>query len=107
MTQPKPAVIQGRYIALYGDTGPGHALHKAAGRFTVHKSFDRDGRWTVTLPSGIALGVGYFTRDSAKAAAAVMAPLVQDWHGDTLEVVFGSDQAGRDAYVAAVRAASN
>ncbi len=73
--------------------------YRAAGQFIVHRSFDYG--WTVTLPSGAALGQRYWNRGCAEAAAAVMAPFVRNWHGVTLESVFGTQAVARLAYDAA------
>lgn len=106
-TRPSPAIISKGQIAAANDPSITIKTTRAAGQFIVHPTFGRFSRhWTVTLPTGIALGNRYANKACAKAAAAAMAPLVLDYHGMTIEAVFGEGQAARDAYDAA-RAAAN
>lgn len=96
--QAKPAQI-GRGVICNAEGEEPRRYYRAAGRFIVHRSFTHG--WTVTLPSGAALGQRYWNRGCAEAAAAVMAPLVRDWNGLTLETVFGTQATAREAYDAA------
>jgi hypothetical protein len=98
----KPAQI-GRGVIRDGEGEKARRYYVAAGRFIVHKSFCGRG-WSVTLPSGAALGVSYWTKDAARDAADVMAPMVTDWAALDLATVFGGAETARRAYDAAMLA---
>ncbi len=50
---------------------------------------------TITAPCGISLGY-YSTVKKATSAAKIIAKAVVDKNGDTLETLFGSEDAGRE-----------
>jgi hypothetical protein len=72
-------------------------INRKIGPFVIHKSFEHSPSYVVTVPCGAALGF-YRKQSNAVRAAKIMAPLVVDPKAETLEGLFGSMEAGRNAY---------
>lgn len=100
MTKMKPAKIdyRNRIVTSQENTALSQPFIYDKGGLVVHADM-RGAAWgyVVTVPSGYALGV-YKNRSSAKKAMHLLHERLVDVHGDTLETLFGSPEAARNAY---------
>jgi hypothetical protein len=98
MPGPNALHIKGRTVIW--PSGEALVATRAAGRFLAHRSDPgtRSRYFSLTLPTGMALGTGYPSQKSALLAAEALAPLVTNWEGDDLLAIFGDNDTARRAY---------
>lgn len=85
--------------ARAADSAQPHPIRARAGAIVVHQAWTPNRTYSCTVPCGASLGT-YRTLANARAAAAILAPLVINPAGEDLAQLFGSVEAARNAHAA-------